>query len=143
PAPAAATAPVAQALGGDATGTDSPAPAAGKPAPDPGSPVTNLARGGFINGVPQEVVVQAFEIAEEGGTEVVDAENRVFLVTLDKIHPAETEGDEAAQIRDGISARLADSLRQDVFDYFARALQSQAGATLNQTAVDAVNAQVQ
>ncbi|KRW96940.1 peptidylprolyl isomerase [Paracoccus sp. MKU1] len=143
PAPAAATAPVAQALGGDATGTDSPAPAVGKPAPDPGSPVTNLARGGFINGVPQEVVVQAFEIAEEGGTEVVDAENRVFLVTLDKIHPAETEGDEAAQIRDGISARLADSLRQDVFDYFARALQSQAGATLNQTAVDAVNAQVQ
>jgi peptidyl-prolyl cis-trans isomerase D len=34
-------------------------------------------------------------------------------------------------------------MRQDVFDYFTRALQSQAGVTLNQTAVDAVNAQVQ
>lgn len=145
PAPTAATAPVAQALGAAATGTgtDSPAPAAEKPAPDPGTPATNLARGGFINGVPQDVVAQAFEIAEEGATEVVDAENRVFLVTLDRIHPAETESDEAAQIREGISARLADSLRQDVFDYFTRALQAQAGVTLNQTAVDAVNAQVQ
>ena len=53
------------------------------------------------------------------------------------------DGDEAGQIRDGISARLADSLRQDVFDYFTRALQAQGGVTLNQTAVDAVNAQVQ
>ncbi|MDK8875437.1 SurA N-terminal domain-containing protein [Paracoccus sp. SSJ] len=147
PAPAAATAPASQALGAAATGaanaTAGNAPATARPAPDPGTPATNLHRGGFINGVPQDVVGQAFEIAEEGATEVVDAENRVFLITLDKIHPADTAGDEAAQIRDGISARLADSLRQDVFDYFARALQVQGGVTLNQTAVDAVNAQVQ
>ncbi|UFM66523.1 SurA N-terminal domain-containing protein [Paracoccus sp. MA] len=144
PAPAAATAPVAQALGAAAPASgDAEAAAADKPAPAPGTPAPNLSRGGFINGVPQDVVAQAFEIAEEGATEVVDAENRVFLVTLDKIHPAATDGEEGAQIRAGISARLADSLRQDVFDYFARALQAQGGVTLNQTAVDAVNAQVQ
>ncbi|RQP06636.1 MAG: peptidylprolyl isomerase [Paracoccus sp. BP8] len=144
PAPAAATAPVAQALGAAAPASgDTEAAAADKPAPAPGTPAPNLSRGGFINGVPQDVVAQAFEIAEEGATEVVDAENRVFLVTLDKIHPAATDGEEGAQIRAGISARLADSLRQDVFDYFARALQAQGGVTLNQTAVDAVNAQVQ
>ncbi|MDQ7263997.1 SurA N-terminal domain-containing protein [Paracoccus sp. PS-1] len=144
PAPAAATAPVAQALGAAApVSGDAEAAAADKPAPAPGTPAPNLSRGGFINGVPQDVVAQAFEIAEEGATEVVDAENRVFLVTLDKIHPAATDGEEGAQIRAGISARLADSLRQDVFDYFARALQAQGGVTLNQTAVDAVNAQVQ
>jgi len=146
PAPAAATAPVAQALGAAAPASgdaEAAAAAADKPAPAPGTPAPNLSRGGFINGVPQDVVAQAFEIAEEGATEVVDAENRVFLVTLDKIHPAATDGEEGAQIRAGISARLADSLRQDVFDYFARALQAQGGVTLNQTAVDAVNAQVQ
>ncbi len=143
PAPAAATAPVAQALGAAAAGTAESAPVADRPTPEPGTPVTNLARGGFINGVPQDVVIQAFDIAEEGVTEVVDAENRVFLITLDKIHAGETDSDEAGQIREGISARLADSLRQDVFDYFTRALQTRNGVTLNQTAVDAVNAQVQ
>ncbi|RDW14126.1 peptidylprolyl isomerase [Paracoccus thiocyanatus] len=142
-APAAATAPVAQALGAEAMGADAPTLAQAKPAPDLGRPATALARGGFIAGVPQDVVTQAFEIDEEGATEVVDAEDRVFLVTLDKIHPARTDGDEARQIGEGISARLADSLRQDVFDYFTRALQVQAGVTLNQTAVDAAGAQVQ
>ena len=42
----------------------------------------------------------------------------------------------------GIKGRLTDSLYQDVFDYFARALQSRSGATVNQAAVDAVNAQM-
>ena len=147
PAPAAATTPAAQAVGaaaGNAATTPQPAPTpAPAPATDPGTPATDLARGGFINGLPQDVVTQAFTIKEPGETEVVDAENRVFLITLDKIHPADTEGDEARQVADGISNRLADSLRQDVFDYFARALQTQGGTTINQTAVDAVNAQAQ
>ena len=150
PAPTAATVPVAQAVGAAVGNTattppaaTAPAAAAAAPAADPGTPATDLARGGFINGVPQDVVAQAFQIKEPGDAEVVDADDRVFLVTLDKIHPAATEGDEASQIRDGISARLVDSLNQDVFDYFARALQAQSGTTINQPAVDAVNAQVQ
>ena len=67
----------------------------------------------------------------------------MFLVTLDAIHPAASDDDEARQVRDGIDARLTDAMRQDVFDYFTRALQAQAGVTVNQTAVDAVNAQAQ
>lgn len=150
PAPKAATMPVAQAVGAavgnTATTPQTPAapdPAAAPAAVDPGTPATALTRGGFINGLPQDVVTQAFAIKEVGDTEVVDADNRVFLVTLDKIHAAPTDGVDAAQVRDGVSARLADSLRQDVFDYFARALQTQGGTTINQTAIDAVNAQVQ
>lgn len=134
----AATTPVAQAVG--ATEAPQPVPAPLQ-APAKGTPVTGLARGGFIQGVPQAVVAEAFQIGKPGSGEVVEAENRVFLVTLDQIHTARTTGDEAAQMRTGIQNRLADSLRQDVFDYFARAVQAQAGATVNQTAVDAVNAQ--
>lgn len=102
-----------------------------------------MERGGFINGVPQDVVSKAFEIAAPGETAVIDAENRVFLVTLDKVHKADTEGAEAQQIRDGISNRMADSMRQDVFEYFTRAIQARSGVTVNQTAVDAANAQMQ
>lgn len=136
----AATTPVAQAVGAVEAPAALPAPG---PAPDKGQAETSLARGGFINGVPQAVVAQAFEIKTPGMTEVIEAENRVFLVTLDQIHTAQTTGEDAGQMRDGIQNRLADSLRQDVFDYYARAIQARSGATVNQTAIDAVNAQVQ
>ncbi|HWL58102.1 MAG TPA: SurA N-terminal domain-containing protein [Paracoccus sp. (in: a-proteobacteria)] len=141
PAAPAATAPVAQAVGAVPAAT---APAVSPvDAPDKGQPVTALSRGGFINGVPQDVVSRAFEIRDPGMTEVVDAEGRVFLVTLDQVHTAETDGPDAAQMRDGIQNRLGDSLRQDVFEYFTRAIQTRSGVTVNQTAVDAVNAQMQ
>ncbi|MDS9467309.1 SurA N-terminal domain-containing protein [Paracoccus sp. MBLB3053] len=136
----AATAPVAQAVGAVApavTPTETPA------APEMGQAETGLARGGFINGVPQDIVARAFEIREPGTSEVIEAENRVFLVTLDEIHAASLEGDEVEQMRSGITGRIADSLRQDVFEYFTRALQNQAGVSINQTAIDAVNAQMQ
>ena len=136
----AATAPVAQAVGAQPAPVAQPEPA---PAPDRGRAETGLVRGGFIAGVPQALVTQAFQIETPGATEVVDAENRVFLVTLDQIHPADVSGEDAGQMRDAIAARMADSLRQDVFDYYSRALQARAGATVNQTAVDAVNAQAQ
>ncbi|MDT1063031.1 SurA N-terminal domain-containing protein [Paracoccus sp. CPCC 101403] len=142
PAPAA-TAPVAQAVGAVAQ-TPAPAePVTAPAAPDKGHAQTGLTRGGFINGVPQDVITRAFKITDPGTTEVVDAENRVFLVTLDQVHAAETDGTEAAQMRDGIQNRLSDSMRQDVFEYFTRAVQTQSGVAVNQTAVDAVNAQMQ
>ncbi|KGJ05945.1 peptidyl-prolyl cis-trans isomerase D [Paracoccus halophilus] len=141
PAQTAATDPVAQAAG---VMVDTPA-SAEEPgqALGPGQAEIGLERGGFIADVPQEVVTQAFEIAEPGQTEIVDAAGRVFLVTLDAVHPAETDSEEARQVRDGIEARLADSMRQDVFEYFTRALQTQGGVTLNQTAIDAENARLQ
>ncbi|MFT4014025.1 MAG: SurA N-terminal domain-containing protein [Paracoccus sp. (in: a-proteobacteria)] len=135
----AATTPVAQAVGAVPADVGAPAPAV----PEMGQPEIGLPRGGFISGAPAGLVAQAFEIKAPGTTEVVEAENRVFLVTLDQIHTAQTTGEDAGQLRDGIRHRLSDSLRQDVFDYFSRALQAQAGITVNQTAVDAVNAQVQ
>ncbi|SMO34717.1 peptidyl-prolyl cis-trans isomerase [Paracoccus laeviglucosivorans] len=140
PTPAATT-PVAQAVGAVDPQATMPAPAPVQP--DKGKPELNLARGGFINGVPQDVVTKAFEIAEMGETSVIDADNRVFLVTLDQIHSADIKAESAQQIRDGIVAGQTDSLRQDVFEYFTRAVQTRAGVTVNQTAVDAVNAQMQ
>lgn len=143
--PAIAPMPATNSSVGQAVGaTEAPAPVpASPPAPPQGKAETNLARGGFITGVPQALVSQAFEIEAPGTTDVIDAENRVFLVTLDQIHAAQTTGDEADQLRDGINSRNSDLLRQDVFDYYARALQAKDGATVNQTAVDAVNAQAQ
>lgn len=139
PTPAATT-PVAQALGAAVETLAAPAT---PEAPDAGAAVTALARGGFITGVPQDVVTKAFDIKAAGDTEVIDTEGRVFLVTLDQIHAADISAGDAQQMRDGINNRLADSMRQDVFDYMTRAIQAKSGVTVNQTAIDAVNAQIQ
>lgn len=136
-------APVAQAVGAVPATPEAPAaPEVAEPAAE-GTLETGLSRGGFINGVPQDVVARAFEIGEPGETEVVDAENRVFLVTLEQIHAADAEGQEVGLMRDGIARRLGDSMRQDVFEYYTRALELQSGVTVNQTAIDAVNTQIQ
>ncbi|WP_134678870.1 peptidylprolyl isomerase [Paracoccus ravus] len=135
----AATAPVAQAVGAASPAVTATAPEA----PAKGQAVTGLERGGFIDGAPQELVSHAFEIKAAGDAEVVEAGDRVFLIALDAIHAAKLEGPEIGMMRDGIANRISDSMRQDVFDYFTRALQAQSGVSLNQTAIDAVNTQMQ
>ena len=42
-----------------------------------------------------------------------------------------------------IAASVTQSMQRDVFELFTRAAQAQAGVTINQAAVDAVNAQMQ
>ncbi|MCT4332364.1 SurA N-terminal domain-containing protein [Paracoccus sp. YLB-12] len=104
---------------------------------------TDLTRDGWIDGVPSDLIATAFAIDEPGEIEVVDAENRVFLVCLDAVHEADLETQDAVRVLDAVSARLEGSLQADIFDYYARAAQRQGGLRLNQQAINAVNAQVQ
>lgn len=102
----------------------------------------DLPRDGFIEGTPQELVATAFELDAVGDTEVVDTRNRVFLVSLDHIDAVDMSSDQAQQVRQAVSSRLGDALKQDLFDYYARALQSRIGVTVNQTAIEAVNSRM-
>ncbi|MDF3605931.1 hypothetical protein PE067_07125 [Paracoccus sp. DMF-8] len=45
-------------------------------------------------------------------------------------------------MRQAVSSRLGDALKQDLFDYYTRALQSRIGVTVNQTAIEAVNSRM-
>lgn len=134
PAPAADT---------PAAGTAAPTTATPTPGPDPLAPVSGLERDGAIDGVPQDVVAQAFRLTTPGEVEVVEAENRVFLVRLDRIIPADLTADEAQQVVSGVGSRLTDSIQSDLFDAYARALQASHGVTLNQSALNAANARIQ
>ena len=117
--------------------------AASTAAADPLAPAAGLERDGAIDGVPQDVVTQAFRLTTPGEVAVVEAENRVFLVRLDRIIPADLTGDEAQQVISGVGNRLTDSLQSDLFDAYARALQASHGVTLNQSALNAANARIQ
>lgn len=102
-----------------------------------------LTRDGWIDGVPPEVIANAFALGAPGEIEIVDADNRVFLVRLDAIHEADLSGEDAMRVTDVVSNRLSQSIQADIFDYYARAAQRQGGLQVNQQAINAINAQVQ
>ncbi|WP_240768924.1 peptidylprolyl isomerase [Paracoccus liaowanqingii] len=102
-----------------------------------------LSRNDWMDGLPPELLSQAFELAEPAEAEVVDAGNRVFVVRLDRINEADLTGEDAAQILEGVRARLVQSLQADLFDYYARHAQREAQVQLNTQAINAINAQVQ
>ncbi|WP_282602794.1 SurA N-terminal domain-containing protein [Paracoccus sp. PARArs4] len=104
---------------------------------------TDLSRDAYLGDLPQQILTQAFDLDETGETEVVDAGDRVFLVRLDQVTEADLSDDNAAGIRDALSARLNQSLQGDIFDFYARHVQRNLDVTVNQQAVESVNSQVQ
>lgn len=102
-----------------------------------------LRRDGWIEVLPGDVVQAAFELEAPEEVEIVEAEDRIFLIRLDAIGDADLEGEEALRVLDAVRQRLGQSLQADLFDYYARAAQLQGGLQLNQAAINAINAQVQ
>jgi len=120
----------------------SPATPEGQPAPE-WTAVKDITRDGWIEGAPSDAVTRAFAMEQPGDIEVVDAENRVILLRLDAIHEADLADEDARRITDAVRGRLDQSLQSDIFDYYARAVQRDAGIQLDQSAINAINAQVQ
>ncbi|MDO5613953.1 MAG: SurA N-terminal domain-containing protein [Paracoccus sp. (in: a-proteobacteria)] len=130
-----------------ANGTDTGADEAAAPAPaaqaPQGTAQTNMGRDGWIDGVPPDVIARAFSITEPGDTEIAEAQGRVFLITLDAIHAADLSVEQAGQVLNAVRMQAQRSLQQDVFDYFTRAIQTQAGVTINQNVINMVHTQAQ
>ena len=102
-----------------------------------------LTRDGWIDGAPAELIAQAFAMTEPGVTQVVDAQDRVFLVTLDAIHEADMDSEAATEVADAVRQRLEQSLQNDLFDYYVRSVQAESGIQLNQSAINAAQTMVQ
>mgnify|MGYP007088573508 CR=1 FL=1 len=100
-------------------------------------------RDGWIEAIPQDVITRAFQMGEPGEIEIVDAQNRVFLVRLDAINQADLSGEDAARITSAVSQRIGGSLQADIFDYYAREAQRAGGLEVNQSSINAVETQVQ
>lgn len=101
---------------------------------------TEFLRSGHLDDVPAAVVAAAFGL-EQGKAAVVDAEDRVFVVVLDAVHPASAT-EVAAQV-DSLRPLAQQSVAGDIFEMVAKALQTQAGVFVDQAAINAVNAQMQ
>lgn len=102
----------------------------------------DFARDGFVADAPADIGKAVFEMTA-GDSRVIEAEGRVFLVTLASVTPADMADPEVGTRSAQIAASVTQSMQRDVFELFTRAAQAQAGVTINQAAVDAVNAQMQ
>ncbi|MFV2052616.1 peptidyl-prolyl cis-trans isomerase [Aliiroseovarius sp. YM-037] len=101
---------------------------------------TGLTRDGFVDGTPPDFNEKLFEM-ETGAYQVMDAEETVLLVRLDSIAPPDEDAEDTVALKAQLEGRVAQSLVQDIFAAYARSLQTNAGLTRNQSAINAVHAQ--
>lgn len=100
-----------------------------------------FARGGFIEGAPTAVAEKVFEM-EAGSADIVDTPDTVHIVSLQTITEADRSAPDYLTTSSGLKDQLAQALAQDMFDLYTQAIESEAGITLDQAAINAVHAQM-
>jgi len=103
--------------------------------------VTELPRGGFLEGVPALLAETAFTMAP-GTAQVIDAEGRVLVLRLDAVHAADPTDPAMATARATLEAEIGQSLARDLIDLYGRAALAEAGLTVDAAAIAAVQAQM-
>ncbi|MGP3699135.1 peptidyl-prolyl cis-trans isomerase [Rhodobacter sp. NSM] len=108
-------------------------------------PVENLGpmtRDGFVEGVPPTLVQTAFEM-EPDALRSVAGDAFAGVLRLDSIEPAATDDDAAKALKASLSAQIEQALSQDALALYSNSLMQEAGITLNDAAISAVQAQFQ
>jgi len=98
-------------------------------------------RSGYIDGAPQEIVATAFRTAP-GKAAVVDAGDRVHIVQVTAVQPADPAGAEQKRVTDAIAEQARQGLAQDLYAFYAQALEARDGIVLDPAAIEAVHAQI-
>ena len=101
-----------------------------------------LARGGFVEGAPATLAETAFA-TEPGKLVTVTDGDKVFVVQVQAVHAVDPAAAETKQLSETFTARLGQMIGSDLVDLYARAAQTEAGLTLDTTAIAAVQAQMQ
>lgn len=113
--------------------------AAEGPDAHPSDSFTGITRIDRVSELPSAFLADLLD-AEPGTVLVSDAAARVFVGIKDAARDADPQDPQTARILQAVEQQLQDTLSQDVFEYFARALTTEAGITFNQAAIDAVHA---
>ena len=107
--------------------------------------VAPITRDGFVEGLPEGGVEAVFEMAEGetralagDGTEGASA----HVVRLTSVTLPAAEDEAAAQMRTALDTQAKQGIAQDALELFTRFIEAEAGVTLNQSAINAVHAQM-
>ncbi|PZQ99827.1 MAG: peptidylprolyl isomerase [Cereibacter sphaeroides] len=98
-------------------------------------------RDAFIEGAPADLITTVFQL-KPGEMRVVDGPEFVALVRLDEVEATVTDGPDAEAMRNQLNTQVAQAIAQDAFGLFSSAVTAEAGITLNDAAISAVQAQL-
>lgn len=104
------------------------------------SRVDAIAREGNFEGAPNSFVPALFDMAQ-GDVTVFTDPGFTAVVVLDKITPAASEGEDAKALKEAIAAQVEQGTAQDALQLYTMSLTSQAGISIDQTAITAVHTQ--
>lgn len=95
----------------------------------------------FIPDAPETLVAQVFQLDDPGDTILVPAGDRAYIARLDSVNPASRADPGSDILLQIMGQTIAQSMAQDIFEAYGRAVQSEAGITLDQSMINAVHAQ--
>lgn len=98
-----------------------------------------LTRNGTIASAPATLVADAFAMAE-AEVKVIEGDGFVGVLRVDRILPAETTGEEAEAERAYLASELAGAISADALAAYTSALSLEAGITIDQSAITAIQA---
>ncbi len=101
-----------------------------------------LTRTTFVEGTPPAFLEAVFEM-NVGEVRVIDNESGALIVRLDGTAPPDPANPQVAAQLEQAGAQAAQGIAQDIFEAFNAAVQTRTDVSINQAAVDAVNAQLQ
>ncbi|HGG05842.1 MAG TPA: peptidylprolyl isomerase [Aliiroseovarius sp.] len=101
---------------------------------------TGQTRDAVIDGTPPEMVVDVFSMQENDWAVLEDVDG-VVLVHLDRIFPADQTGEEAVAAKAAFTQQINQEIGLDYQSAFTRALQADAGITLDQAVITAIHRQ--
>ncbi|MGH1465690.1 MAG: SurA N-terminal domain-containing protein [Cognatishimia sp.] len=102
---------------------------------------TDVTRGGFVPDTPQEFLQTVFEMAL-GAQQSMAFEDRVLIVELDAITAADPANEENNALLTIIGQQVSQALAQDVFQAFGGSIMRDADIEIDQSALNAVHAQL-
>jgi peptidyl-prolyl cis-trans isomerase D len=102
---------------------------------------TQLRRQDFIPEMPPTLVVQAFQLGEPGDVVAIPGARAAHIVRLDAVNPAAHDAQDTALLLQILDQTVTQSMAQDIFESYGRALQSEAGIRLDQSVINAVHSQ--
>jgi peptidyl-prolyl cis-trans isomerase D len=94
-----------------------------------------------IPGLPPTLVAQAFGLEAPGDVVAIPGAQTAHVVRLDAVNPANRAGADTAALVQFVNQAVAQSLAQDIFESYGRALQADAGISLDQSVINAVHSQ--
>ncbi|MBP0482034.1 peptidyl-prolyl cis-trans isomerase [Sagittula salina] len=103
---------------------------------------SGLTRNARAEGLPPGAIAEVFDL-ERGQVAVLKGAGTAWLLRLDEILPADLENDVAGQLRQIFAAQADQDVAQDLYRALAIDVQQRAGVTIDQQAVNAVQANFQ